>query len=260
MADAFSLVGRRALVTGASRGIGRGIALAYAEAGADVALLARDAELLGQVADEIRAMGRTAVTQSVDLLDADAARGAVALAIAELGGLDILVNNAGGNTFSIPFASMRFSGWEKTLRLNLDGVVHVTQAASEALLASAAGDGGASVINLSSVAGLGGAPFMSHYAAAKAAVVSLTQSLAVEWARTGVRVNALCPGWIDTDLTDFLRDNPDGGAAFLDKSVPMNRWGTVDEIAAPAVFLASQASAFMTGQVLVVDGGLTVMP
>ncbi len=260
MTDDFSLEGRKALVTGASRGIGRGIALAYARAGADVALLARDAELLGEVANEIRAMGRTAVTQSVDLLDADAARGSVALAIAELGGLDILVNNAGGNSFSIPFSHMRFSGWEKTMRLNLDGVVHVTQASADALIDSAVAGRGAAVINMSSVAGLGGAPLMSHYAAAKAALVSLTQSLAVEWARTGIRVNALCPGWIETDLTDFLRGGEDAGAQFLDASVPMNRWGTVEEIAAPAVFLASPASAFMTGQVLVVDGGLTVMP
>jgi len=135
--------------------------------------------------------------------------------------------------------------------------VHSTQAASEALQSS----GSASVINMASVAGVTAVPLMSHYGAAKAALISLTKTLAVEWAWTGARVNAIVPGWIETDLTEFLRD--DNGAAAgveLIKRVPMQRWGTVTEIAEPAVFLASSASSFMTGQVLVVDGGLTVMP
>jgi NAD(P)-dependent dehydrogenase (short-subunit alcohol dehydrogenase family) len=152
---------------------------------------------------------------------------------------------------------MRFSGWEKTLKLNLDSIFHVTQAASEALMAS----GSASVINMSSVAGVSAVPMMAHYGAAKAAVVSLTKTLAVEWAWTGARVNALLPGWIETDLTEFLRDEggAEAGKALVGR-VPMQRWGRVGEIAEPAVFLASSASSFMTGQVLVADGGLTVMP
>ena len=250
----FDLTGRRALITGASRGIGRGIALAYARAGADVILLARNADLLGEVAREVETIGRRAVIASADVLDADATRAAVTAGIADLGGLDILVNNAGGNSFSIPLAQMRVSGWEKTMRLNLDSIVHITQEALPAL-----GDGGGSIVNVSSVAGLRGAPTMSHYGAAKAALISLTQSLAVETAWMGVRVNALVPGWIETDLTDFLRASDDAERAALAR-VPMHRWGTVEEIAEPAVFLASDAAAFMTGQVLVVDGGLSAMP
>lgn len=250
----FDLTGKRALVTGASRGIGRGIALAYARAGADVALLARNADLLGEVAAEIEALGRQAVVATADVLDADATRAAAVGAIEALGGLDLLVNNAGGNSFSIPVAQMRMSGWDKTLRLNLDSIVHITQESLPAL-----GDGGGCIINVSSVAGLRGAPMMAHYGAAKAALISLTQSLAVETAWMGVRVNALVPGWIETDLTDFLRASDEAERAALAR-VPMQRWGRVDEIAEPAVFLASDAASFMTGQVLVVDGGLSAMP
>jgi len=250
----FDLTGKRALVTGASRGIGRAIAVAYARAGADVALLARNADLLTDVAAEVEALGRRAVVATADVLDADVTRAAAAGAIGALGGLDILVNNAGGNSFSIPVAQMRMSGWEKTMRLNLDSIVHITQESLPAL-----GDGGGSIINVSSVAGLRGAPTMAHYGAAKAALISLTQSLAVETAWMGVRVNALVPGWIETDLTDFLRASDDAERAALAR-VPMQRWGRVEEIAEPAIFLASDASSFMTGQVLVVDGGLSAMP
>ncbi len=250
----FDLTGKRALVTGASRGIGRGIAVDYAKAGADVAILARNGELLAEVAEQIESFGRRAVVVTADILDADATRAAVSSAIAELGGLDILVNNAGGNSFSIPVAQMRMSGWEKTMRLNVDSIVHITQEALPALA-----EGGGSIINVSSVAGLRGAPTMAHYGASKAAVISLTQSLAIETAWMGVRVNALVPGWIETDLTDFLRASEDAERGTLSR-VPMQRWGRVEEIAEPAVFLASSASSFMTGQVLVVDGGLSAMP
>lgn len=251
----FDLTGRRALVTGASRGIGRAIAIAFARAGADVALLARNAELLEEAADEVRGLGRRAVVAQADVLDPEATRAAVAAAIAGLGGLDVLVNNAGGNSFSIPVAQMRVSGWEKTMRLNLDSILHITQASLPALAERKDG----AIINVSSVAGLRGAPTMAHYGAAKAALISLTQSLAIETAWMGIRVNALVPGWIDTDLTDFLRASEEAEKGTLSR-VPLQRWGTAEEIAEPAVFLASSAAAFMTGQVLVVDGGLSAMP
>jgi NAD(P)-dependent dehydrogenase (short-subunit alcohol dehydrogenase family) len=248
------LAGRRALVTGASRGIGRAIAISYARAGADVAVLARHADNLSAVATEIEAEGRRAVIVTADVLDVEATRTAVAAGIAELGGLDVLVNNAGGNSFSSPVAQMRMSGWEKTMRLNLDSIVHITQECLPAL-----GAQGGSIINVSSVAGLRGAPTMAHYGAAKAALLSFTQSLAIETAWMGIRVNALVPGWIDTDLTDFLRASEDAERATLSR-VPMQRWGRPEEISAPAVFLASDSSSFMTGQALVVDGGLSAMP
>ncbi len=251
----FRLDGRTALVTGASRGIGAAIAAAYAEAGADVALLARDAGRLAEVAAAVEAHGRRAVVLPCDVTDIEAVQSSVARAIHELGQVDILVNNAGGNSFSMPLAGMRFSGWEKTMRLNLDSVVHLTQATLPHLLERKTGV----IVNISSVAGLRGAPMMSHYAAAKAALLSLTQSVALETAWAGIRVNALVPGWIETELTDFLRASDDAEKGTLSR-VPMARWGTAEEIAAPAVFLASDASSFMTGQVLVIDGGLSAMP
>ena len=253
--SSFRLDGRTALVTGASRGIGRGIALAYADAGADVALLARDAATLAEVAAEVESRGRSAVVLPADVTDIEAVQSAVARAVHELGHVDVLVNNAGGNSFSRPLAGMRFSGWEKTMSLNLDSTVHVSQALLPHLLERKSGV----IINVASVAGLRGAPMMSHYAAAKAAVISLTQSLALETAWAGIRVNALVPGWIETDLTDFLREGEGTDTALLAR-VAMARWGRVEEIADPAVFLASEASSFMTGQVLVVDGGLSAMP
>jgi NAD(P)-dependent dehydrogenase (short-subunit alcohol dehydrogenase family) len=150
---------------------------------------------------------------------------------------------------------MRFSGWQKTFTLNVESIFHTCQAAAPHLFAS----GNASVINVSSVASLAGTPFMAHYGAAKSAVTSMTKTLAIEWAYANVRVNALVPGWVETDLTEFLRASAETESGVLSR-VPMQRWGRSSELAAPAVFLASDASAFMTGQQLVVDGGLSVMP
>ena len=249
------LEGKKAIVTGASRGIGREIALEFARQGADVALLARNEELLNSAAQTVRELGRTAVVEAVDVTDEEAISAAIARVIEALGGVDIVVNNAGGNSVSAPLVGMRFSGWQKTQRLNVESTVHVLQAVGPTLLEQKSG----SVINLASVAGIVGSPLMSHYGAAKAAVISLSRSLAVEWAWAGVRVNTLLPGWIETDLTQLLRDAPDGGKGALAR-VPMQRWGTTAEIAAGAVFLASDASSFMTGQELVLDGGLTIMP
>jgi 2-deoxy-D-gluconate 3-dehydrogenase len=248
----FSLAGKKALVTGASRGIGEVIAVAFARAGADVAVTARTESGLAETAKEIRRLGRQAVEIPADLADADAAEDCVRVALKELGQLDVVVNNAGGSSFMIPFLDMRQSGWDKVLTLNLDATMRVCQAAGAHMTARGAG----SVINIASVAGLAGAPMLAAYGAAKAAVVGLTKTLAVEWGRSGVRVNALCPGWTATDLNRALWDTPDGGAATI-ASVPMGRWGRAEEMAGPAVFLASDAASFMTGQVLVIDGGQT---
>lgn len=250
--ELFSLAGKKALVTGASRGIGQVIAVAFAEAGADVALAARSADGLAATAKQVRGAGREAVEIQADLSTQPAAAGVVAEAISKLGQLDIVVNNAGGSNFLVPFLDVRLSGWDKVLRLNLDATMWICQAAGAHMTARGSG----CVINIASVAGLAAAPFLAPYGAAKAAVVSLTRTLASEWGRTGVRVNALCPGWTATELNRNLWESPDGGQATI-ANVPMARWGKPEEMAGPAVFLASEASSFMTGQVLAIDGGLS---
>lgn len=248
------LAGRRALVTGASRGIGRAIALAFARAGAEVVVLARNTELLDALVGQIEAGGGAATAVTCDVTDAEQVKAAVSGILAG-GPIDVLVNNAGGNSFSAPLVSMRPAGWTKTQVLNVESTVWLLQAVLPSMIEAGRG----SVINVASVAGTAGAPLMSHYAAAKAAVISLTQSVALETASAGVRVNALVPGWIDTDLTAFLRGDEQVERGVLER-VPMQRWGTAEEIADAALFLACDASSFMTGQSLVVDGGLSVMP
>jgi NAD(P)-dependent dehydrogenase (short-subunit alcohol dehydrogenase family) len=250
---AFDLSGKKALVTGASKGIGRAIALAYAEAGADVALVSRSADTLAEVAKEVEALGRQAVVLPADLTDRDAATSTVTDAIEGLGHLDIVVNNAGGSNFLVEFKDLRLSGWDKIIRLNLDSVMAVCHAVAPHLLERGTG----SVINVASVAAKG-APFLAPYAAAKAGVVALTKTLAVEWAQAGVRVNALCPGWTATGLNRNLWEDEATSEATI-AGVPMRRWGTAEEMAHPAVFLASPAAAYMTGQVLFVDGGATAI-
>jgi NAD(P)-dependent dehydrogenase (short-subunit alcohol dehydrogenase family) len=250
----FSLAGKKALVTGASRGIGQVIAVAFAQAGADVALTARGADGLAATAKRIRDAGREAHLIPADLTSQPTAAAVVDESIEKLGQLDIVVNNAGGSNFTVPFLDMRMSGWDKIMRLNLDATMWICHAAGEHMAARGTG----CVINIASVAGLAAAPFLAPYGAAKAAVVSLTKTLATEWGRSGVRVNALCPGWTATELNRNLWDSPDGGQATI-ATVPMGRWGKAEEMAGPAVFLASEASSFMTGQVLAIDGGLTAV-
>lgn len=249
----FDLTGRTALVTGASRGIGRALALGLAHAGADVAVSARDAAALQVVSEQIQTMGRKAFVLAADLMDADACRQLGEEAIAALGHVDVLVNNAGGSSFFGPFNDLRFSGWEKTMRLNVDAIVHLTQVIGAHMVERGSG----SIINIASTAGLSATPMLAAYGASKAAVISLTKTLAVEWGPSGVRVNALCPGWTKTDLNEGLWGGADEGASFV-QDQPIKRWGTVHEMVGPAVFLASEASSYMTGQTLVIDGGQTV--
>ena len=247
---AFDLTGKKAFVTGASRGIGRIIAVALAAAGADVAIAARSQDGLAETARQVTELGRKAFVFPLDVTRQDDVTATVQEAIRLLGQLDIVVNNAGGMNFMVPFLDMRVSGWEKIMRLNLDSTIYVCQAAGPHMRERGRG----SVINVASVAGLSGAPGLIPYAASKAAVISVTKTLAVEWAPAGIRVNALCPGWTATDLNRNLWDGPDGGRSTV-ANIPMGRWGRPEEMAGPAVFLASDASSYMTGQVLVVDGG-----
>jgi NAD(P)-dependent dehydrogenase (short-subunit alcohol dehydrogenase family) len=250
----FDLTGRKAFVTGASRGIGQAIAVALAQAGADLALVARGEEGLAATAKQITDCGREAHIIAADVTRQDSVEDAITAAIRALGHVDVVVNNAGGSNFAVPFLDLRLAGWDKLIRLNLDSAMYVCHAIGDHLV----GRGKGSVINVASVAGLIGSPFLAPYGAAKAGLISLTKTLAVEWAARGVRVNALCPGWTATDLNRNLWDDDTAGKATV-ATVPMQRWGRAEEMTGPAVFLASDASSYMTGQVLVVDGGQTAL-
>jgi NAD(P)-dependent dehydrogenase (short-subunit alcohol dehydrogenase family) len=226
-----------------------------AGAGADVALVARSEDGLARTADDVAAAGRKAVVLQADVTDQGSVAGVVDAAIAQLGRVDVVVNNAGGSNFMAAFADLRLAGWDKLIQLNLTSAVYVCHAFTRHLLDRGSG----SVINVASVAGVSSAPLLAPYGAAKAALISLTKSLAVEWAAHGIRVNALCPGWTATDLNRNLWEDPVAGPRQV-ATVPMQRWGTAEEMAGPAVFLASDASSYLTGQAIVVDGGQTVMP
>jgi 2-deoxy-D-gluconate 3-dehydrogenase len=248
----FDLTGRTALITGASRGIGRAIALGYAAAGADLALASRDVAALNEVRAEAEALGRRAVVLETDVRDQASVAAAVAGAIDQLGGIDILVNNAGGSSYMGPFTTLRFSGWAKTMALNVDSIVHACQAVAPHML----GRGSGVIINVASVAAIVATPELAPYGASKAAVVSLSKTLAVEWGGSGIRVNALCPGWTRTALNADLWGDEQVSAVMMER-VPLGRWAEPSEMVGPAVFLASDASSYLTGQALVVDGGQT---
>jgi NAD(P)-dependent dehydrogenase (short-subunit alcohol dehydrogenase family) len=250
--ERFSLAGKVAVVTGASRGIGRAIALGFAEAGADVAVAARSEDDLETLAKEIDGLGRRALAVRTDVRVREDIEALVDRTVSELGGLDVLVNNAGGSNFTSPLVGLRPEGWDKLLSLNLDAVFHGTQLAAQKMLEH----GGGSIIQISSVAGIEGAPGLSPYSAAKGGVRLFTQAVAKELAGSGVRVNSIAPGWIETPLNDWIRQD-ESIRQTIEGMIPMGRMGQADEIVGAAIFLASDASSFVTGTTLVVDGGQT---
>jgi NAD(P)-dependent dehydrogenase (short-subunit alcohol dehydrogenase family) len=232
------LDGRRAVVTGAAAGIGRATVLALARFGADVAACDRDAAGLASLAKEVEALGRRAPREELDVRDGDAVRSFVARAAAELGGLDVLVNNAGG-TFHALFADLSENGEDALVRENFSSVASFVRAALPHF-----GPRGGAIVNVTSIEAWRAAPGYAVYAAAKAAVESLTRSLALELAPRRIRVNCVAPDAIPTPGT--------GGRA---PATPLPGPGTPDDVAAAVVFLASDLSAFVTGTTLHVDGG-----
>jgi len=250
--SSFSLDGKNAFVTGASRGIGRAIALGLAEAGANVAAVARSTSALEELTAEIGKLDRTALALTCDVADADQIGLAVADAHSELGSLDIVVNCAGQIEHAGPFLDLTAEDWRRLFQVNFESVLHVCRAAGPHLL----DQNGGSVINISSVAGTGGVPFFSHYAASKAAMISLTRTLAAEWAARGVRVNALVPGWVGTEMTRAFHGDPAVSEGLLSQ-VPAGRWGEPEDVVGAAVYLASDAARFVTGSCLTIDGGMT---
>lgn len=255
--ESISLEGRAAFVTGGSRGLGRACALALAEAGADVAVAATDERALKESASAIEECGRRAIVMPLDVTDQAASRRAVDNAVHRLGRLDFLINAAGICPRLSPMETSA-EEFHRTLTVNVCGTFHLCAAAfphlSDGKVRQA---GGGSVVNFGSVAGLRARPNLLAYAASKAAVHNLTQSLAVDWARHGVRVNAVIPGQFDTDMAAPLMNDPEALAAFV-KRIPAGRVGQPGEIASLVVFLCSSVSSYMTGALVVADGGLTL--
>jgi len=249
----FALEGQVAIVTGAGRGIGRAIALTFARAGADLVVAARTQDEIARTAEETLAVGRRAIPIVTDVSDPDAVQRMVDAAVAELGTVDVLVNNAGAAPFLAPFLETRPGGFERYFRLNFLSAVYGMRAAGPVLRAKGSG----CVLNVASVDAFVIQPGLSYYGSAKAAVVNLTKATALEWAQAGVRVNAIAPGWIDTPMNRGMREDPETGRRILSQ-IPMGRWGQPEEIAAAALFLCSPAASFITGEVLVVDGGQTL--
>lgn len=247
--DRFRLDGRRAVVTGGARGIGRAIVFALAGAGAAVTIADRDAAAAEATAAVLRERGGAVTVQVLDVTDVVAVEAAATAA----SDTDILVNNAGLVT-NAPVLDTTDADWRRVLDVDLDGVFWCARAFGRAMVARRRG----AIVNVGSMAG----DIVVHpqaqpaYNAAKAAVHMLTKSLAAEWAKSGVRVNAVAPGYTATELTLLGRSKPDWFAAWLDRT-PMGRLGEPDEIAAAVLFLASDAASFMTGSVVTVDGGYT---
>jgi 3-oxoacyl-[acyl-carrier protein] reductase len=239
-----------AVVTGAGRGIGRAIALKFAAEGADVVCVSRTQENSDKVAAEIRALGRKAWAQAVDVADANAVAAAAEKILAECGRVDILVNNAGVTRDNL-LMRMSEAEWDVVLNTNLKGAFLFTKAFSRALIKQRAGR----IINVASVIGLIGNAGQSNYAASKAGLIGFTKSVARELASRGITVNVLAPGFIETDMTAGLKEELRAGVL---KQIPLGSFGQPDDIAGAAVFLASPAARYITGQVLAVDGGMVM--
>jgi len=247
------LTDKVAVVTGGGAGIGRGIALGLAEFGADVAIVDINQQAADEVVALVQAKGRRALSIIADVMDRDAARGAIAAALAALGRVDILVNNAGG-TRPIKLVDMTDKQADRQIDLNLKSVIALTQAAAKSMIARA--EGGA-IINIASIEGLRAAPSYSVYAACKAGMLNFTRTLALELAEHGIRVNAIAPDLVPTEnmarfAPEILSDESRKAQA---RYIPLQRPGNFDDCAGAAVFLASSMAAYITGVTLSVDGG-----
>lgn len=251
--ELFDLTGKTAIVTGGSRGIGKEMAEGLAEAGADLMLCARRAEWLDETLEEFRAKGFNAIGKLCDVSKAEDVQAVADETIAKFGKIDILINNAGISWGAMP-EEMSLEQWQKVLDVNLTGCFLMAQAVGREMLKRESG----SIINIASISGItssANGPFYAGYVASKAGLIGLTRELAASWGRKGIRVNAIAPGFFHSRLADAVID-------IYERSIQENnaipRIGAEGELKGAAVFLASDASSYITGQTIIVDGGMTI--
>jgi gluconate 5-dehydrogenase len=260
--DQFRLTGKRLFITGGSRGLGRAMVLACAEAGADCVLVGRDAASLERAAGEVQALGRQTFTISADVSQPAECEAACQRAIAESGPIDILINNAGGRRQNIPTEEMPLDVWRELMDLNLTSTFLCTKLIGGAMVArSKAGDGrGGRIINIASINALVAGRKIAgrHYETSKAAVVQFTRATAADWAPYGITVNAILPGGFMTEANQRWKQIHPEVIETFQQQIPLGRYGEPDELGPLAVYLASDASAYMTGASLVIDGGYTL--
>jgi 2-deoxy-D-gluconate 3-dehydrogenase len=249
----FDLSGRVAVVTGGNGGIGRAIALGLARAGASVAVLARNEEKNHLVLAELKKIGGPALVYRIDLTDRKALASAVAEVERSLGGIDILVNNAGIAALTGGVLNETADIWDKTIETNLNACFLLSQLVAKSMVNRKSGG---KIINLASMYSIFGSGVVPSYSAAKGAIVQLTKSLAIELAIHNIQVNAIAPGWVETDMTNPIRNSPRNEEILA--RTPAKRWGKSEEMIGAAVFLASRGADFITGATLPVDGGYSI--
>ncbi len=249
--ELFSLKGKTALVTGSSQGIGFAIAVGLASAGASVILNGRDKAKLDAAKLSLQHQGHTASSVAFDVTDEGAANAAVATIEKQQGSIDILVNNA-GMQFRTTLEDFPLEKWRELMRVNVESAFIVGKAVAKGMIVRKRGK----IINISSVQSELGRPTIAPYTATKGAIKMLTKGMCADWARHGIQVNAIGPGYFKTPLNQALVDNPEF-SGWLEKRTPAGRWGNVDELIGAAVFLSSDASSFVNGHILYVDGGIT---
>jgi 2-dehydro-3-deoxy-D-gluconate 5-dehydrogenase len=249
--DLFSLAGKVAVVTGGNGGIGLGMAHGLAAAGADVVIAARNLDKSAAAAKELTRHGRRIEVLSVDVADEESCADLVKNVEMRFGRMDILINNAGINTRKPP-DQLTPAEWRNVLAINLDGAFYCARAAHPLLKRR-----GGKIVNIGSMLSIFGTSFAPAYGASKGGIVQLTKSLAAAWAKDGIQVNAILPGWIDTELTVKARQDVDGLHDRVLQRTPAGRWGTPSDFCGVAVFLASSASDFVTGTTMTVDGGFS---
>lgn len=250
--DLFDLTGKVALVTGASRGLGRAMARGLARAGADLVLCARSEGDLRDAASEIEAMGRRAMVVPVDVLNVASVEEMVRRAVEGMGRIDVLVNNAGVNIRK-SVVELDEAEWDLVLDTNLKGYFLVGRAVGRQMISQ----GGGKVINVASILGAVGLPNQVAYASSKGGVIQMTKVMALEWAPYHINVNAIAPTYFETPLVAAIRNDPER-YRFIVERTPMGRWGQPEELEGVVIFLASKASDFITGQTIFIDGGWTI--